>query len=111
MSNATEQQAGTTNEATGWLVAELHRIRQVLDVLPLPDETTTVAHRELGVAEIALLEADPDRERIAGSLERLTLALAGSGALDHAGQALAGPLGHLADWLGEPAQPIRRLLA
>lgn len=97
--------------APAHLLTELQRIRQVLDVLPLPDDTVTVAHRELGGTEVALLEAGPDRQRIADSLTRLALALAGSGALDHAGQALTGPLGTLADWLGEPARPIRRILS
>ncbi|WP_433795058.1 hypothetical protein [Actinoplanes sp. CA-252034] len=107
MSNATNQHIRTT----GWLVAELHRIRDVLAVLPLPDETAAKAHRDLGEAEIMLLEADPDRRRLGGTLERLTLVLAASGALDHAGQALRGPLGTLADWSGDPAGTVHQLLA
>jgi hypothetical protein len=106
MSNATNQQT----RANGWLVAELHRIRQVLDVLPLPDATAAVAHRDLGEAEILLLADEPDRRRLGGTLERLALVLAASGALDHAGQALAGPLGMLADWVGEPGRTVRQLL-
>ncbi|GIE75269.1 hypothetical protein Aph02nite_12190 [Actinoplanes philippinensis] len=107
MSNATNQQTRTT----GWLVAELHRIRDVLAVLPLPDETAAAAHRDLGEAESLLGDAEPDRRRLGGTLERLTLVLAASGALQHAGQALAGPLRTLADWVGEPARTIRQLLA
>jgi hypothetical protein len=107
MSNATNHET----RATDWLVAELQRIRQVLDVLPLPDETTTVAHRELGEAEILLGYPEPDRRRIGAALERLALVLAASGALDHAGQALSGPLGALADWVGEPGRTVRQLLA
>lgn len=111
MSDVLKPQTPTSNPATRYLTAETQRIRKVLDVLPLPDDTTTVAHRELGATEIALLEPEPDRQMIAASLERLTLSLAASGALDHAGQALSGPLGTLADWLGTTGSGIRRLLS
>lgn len=110
MPNVTNQTAPNITPATTHLVAELGRIRQVLDVLPLPDDTATKAHQELGETEVALLEPDPDRRRITGSLERLTLALAASGALDHAGRALSAPLETLADWLGDQGQTIRQLL-
>lgn len=105
-----QQQAQSIDPITGNLLAELQHIRQVLDVLPLPEETTTVAHRELSASEVALLGGAPDRQLIAGSMERLALELCRSGALDHAGQALAGPLRTFADWLGETGQPIRRLI-
>ncbi|GIF38433.1 hypothetical protein [Actinoplanes xinjiangensis] len=111
MSNVANQQTRTDTPSTGWLVAELHRIREVLDVLPLPDKTSAAAHRDLGEAEIMLLDAEPDRRRLGGTLERLALVLAASGALDHAGQALSGPLGTLADWVGEPGRTVRQLLA
>ncbi|MEU4162820.1 hypothetical protein [Actinoplanes sp. NPDC026670] len=107
MVNAANQQT----RATGWLVAELHRIRQVLDVLPLPEKTVAAAHSELGEAEILLLYPEPDPRRIGAALERLALVLAASGALDHAGQALSGPLGTLADWVGERGLTVRQLLA
>ncbi|BEL08204.1 hypothetical protein Q0Z83_063950 [Actinoplanes sichuanensis] len=107
MANATNEQT----RATGWLVAELHRIREVLDVLPLPEQTASAAHRDLGEAEVLLLEKEPDRRRLAGTLERLTLVLAAAGALDHAGQALSGPIGTLADWLGDGAGTVRQLLS
>ncbi|GAA1638866.1 hypothetical protein [Actinoplanes couchii] len=109
MLNVTNQTAPSIAPAHTHLLAELERIRQVLDVLPLPDDTAATAHREIGEAEVALLEAEPDRRRITGCLERLALALAASGALDHAGQALSTPLEALADWLGESGQSIRDL--
>jgi hypothetical protein len=111
MSHVTNQQTRPDVPATDWLVAELHRIRQVLDVLPLLDETTTAAHRELGEAESLLRDAEPDRPRLGAALERLALVLAASGALDHAGHALAAPLRTLADWVGEPGRAVRQLLA
>ncbi|GAA4950974.1 hypothetical protein GCM10025331_44200 [Actinoplanes utahensis] len=111
MANAASQQTPTIDAITGHLLAELQRIRQVLDVLPLPEETTTVAHRELSATEVDLLSAEPDRTRIAASAKCLALELCRSGALDHAGHALTGPLGTLADWLGDTGLPIRRLLS
>ncbi|WP_430782669.1 hypothetical protein [Actinoplanes sp. G11-F43] len=110
MLNVTNQTAPNIAPSTAHLVAELGRIRQVLDVLPLPDETATKSHQELAETEVALLEPDPDRRRITGSMERLTLVLAASGALDHAGRALSEPIGSIADWLGDKGQTIRQLL-
>ncbi|HWS35879.1 MAG TPA: hypothetical protein VN408_24450 [Actinoplanes sp.] len=110
MLNVTNQTAPTTTPVHPRLLAELERIRQVLDVLPLPADTAVKAHQEIGETEVALLEAEPDRRRITGCLERLALALAASGALDHAGLALSAPLEALADWLGESGQSIRDLV-
>ncbi|SDT49625.1 hypothetical protein [Actinoplanes derwentensis] len=110
MLNATNQTAPTIAPAHAHLLAELARIRRVLDVLPLPDDTAAKAHQEISETEVALLEADPDRRRITGCLERLALALAASGALDHAGQALSAPLESLAGWLGDSGQSVRDLV-
>lgn len=111
MLNVTNQTAPATSAPVPpRLPAELERIRQVLDVLPLPEGTAAKAQQEIGEVQVALLEAEPDRRRITGCLERLALALAACGALDHAGLALSTPFEAFADWLGESGQAIRDLV-
>lgn len=85
------------------LTAALERIDLPADVGSAVREQASEVQRELDRPE-------PDRERVAGRLERLTRALAGAGALATAGAGLIGPLTTLAHWLGSVGAPLLRLL-
>lgn len=85
-------------------------LKAVLTSLDLPPDVKAVAQQEAEQVERELGQSEPDREHVAGRLERLTRVLAGAGALASAGTALIGPLTTLAHWLGGIGAPLLRLL-
>ena len=76
------------------------KLRAALHEAALPRETAVTAARELEQIELELRKPQPDRQRIARPLERLTATLKTAGALASAGAALIGPIGVLAGFLG-----------
>jgi hypothetical protein len=85
-------------------------LRVALERLDLPQDVSATARQEAEQVERELAQPEPDRERVAGRLERLTRVLAGAGALAGAGTGLIGPLTTLAQWLGSVGAPLLRLL-
>ena len=68
--------------------------------------TTAEASHQLDEVEAELRSRQPDPERVAGQLEKLTRLLVAAGPL----AAAAGPLQTLANWLGTFGSAVLRLL-
>jgi hypothetical protein len=96
-----------TPEAARQAVIDL---RAGLRTTPLEKETAAVAEAEVTQIESELQGPQPDRSRVATSLERLTRLLLATGSLASAGAALVHPLQTLAGWLGTLGAPILHLL-
>lgn len=85
-------------------------LRSALAAVPLDDHTASQARARVDEIDAEVKAAQPDRSKVAGSLERLTRTLVAAGSLTTAGGALLGPLQSLASWLGSLGEPILRLL-
>ncbi|MEV0286980.1 MULTISPECIES: hypothetical protein [unclassified Kribbella] len=86
-------------------------LRAGVQATPLDPATSAAAQTELHEVETGLSRPEPDRQRIAGRLERLTRILIAAGSLTSAASALFTPLRTLAQWLGAAGAPILGLLA
>lgn len=96
-----------THEAARQAVLDL---RDGLATSPLDEVTAASARARVEEIDADIQAPQPDRSRIARSLERLTRLLVGAGSLVTAGGALLGPLQTLAGWLGTLGKPILALL-
>jgi hypothetical protein len=85
-------------------------LRDGLRATPLEPATRADADTEVAQIERELREPQPDRSRVATSLERLTKLLLTAGSLATAGVSLVQPLQTLASWLGTLGAPILHLL-
>ena len=79
---------------------EVERLREALAGSGLDAPTRRAATRSLDEVEEELERDSPDRQKVAGGLERLTETFTRAGSLAKAGVELAGPLRQLAIWLG-----------
>jgi hypothetical protein len=102
-----QQGVVVTPEAARQAVVDL---RAGLRITPLEKQTAAAAEAEVTQIESELRGSQPDRRRVAGSLERLTRLLLSAGSLASAGAALVQPLQTLAGWLGTLGAPILHLL-
>lgn len=92
------QQAMSVHGPAGQAVEQL---RAVLAELRLDPRTAAAVRGEVEEIDAAVRVApQPDRQRVAASMERLTRTLSAAGALSTAGAALLTPLRELAGWLG-----------
>ncbi|MBA3528170.1 MAG: hypothetical protein H0T91_02435 [Propionibacteriaceae bacterium] len=85
-------------------------LRSALGAVPLDEHTASQARARVDEIDAEVKASQPDRSKVAGSLERLTRMLVAAGSLTTAGGALLGPLQSLASWLGSLGEPILRLL-
>jgi len=85
-------------------------LREALLTVSLPPQAEAEARTRVKQIDAEIKEPEPDRNRVAESLRRLTRLLSSVGAFAAAGTALIGPLQTLAAWLGELGQPIMQLL-
>lgn len=85
-------------------------LRTVLAAAPLDEATAAEAQEQVEAIDAEVQRPQPDRPRVARSLESLTRVLAAAGSLATAGTALIGPLYTLAGWLGVLGEPVVRLL-
>jgi hypothetical protein len=76
------------------------RLRAALDGLKLPPDQRVSAARTIDELEAELRRTQPDREKVAGGLQRLTSLLKAAGSIAASGAALLGPIGTIAGWLG-----------
>jgi hypothetical protein len=81
-----------------------------LSATALDGKTAAEARTQVETIDAELEAPQPDRSRVARSVERLTRLLAAARSLATAGAALMGPLRLLAGWLGTLGEPILRLL-
>jgi hypothetical protein len=88
----------------------LANLRAGLQATRLDPAMSVAADTELRDIEAGFRQPEPDRTRIAPTLERLTRILLAAGSLVSAGSALVGPLGVLVHWLGALGAPILGLL-
>ena len=81
-------------------------------VASTPLDQTRATHARAWVQEVdtEMRSRQPDRSRIARSLQRLTELLVKAGRLATAGAALLGPLRTLGCWLGALGEPLLRML-
>ncbi|MGV1009720.1 MAG: hypothetical protein ACOYBY_14075 [Dermatophilaceae bacterium] len=87
-------------------------LRAALAQVKLDPQTRPVAQMQVDEIESELHKRpEPDRARVAGTLERLARLLTAAGAVTTAGGALLGPLQALAGWVGTLGAPILALLA
>jgi hypothetical protein len=87
-------------------------LRAALAQVALDPDTSAVAREHVDEIESELRhEPEPDRAKVAETLERLTRVLTAAGAVTTAGAALVGPLQALAGWLGNLGGPVLALLA
>jgi hypothetical protein len=92
------------------VAAALAALRAALDGAGLPDDVRWSASQQVDEVERAASAAEPDRQRAATALEKLTRILVAVGPLATAATAFAGPLGVLVGWLGPLGQGVARLL-
>lgn len=86
-------------------------LRAALARVTLDPKTAAVAKEHVDEIESELrARPEPDRARVAQTLERLTRVLTAAGAVATAGATLAGPLQALAGWLGDLGAPVLALL-
>lgn len=88
----------------------VRRLRAALDGLELPSDERSAAARTVDELEAELRTAAPDREKVAGGLDRLTSLLKSAGTLAAGGAALLGPIGAIAGWLGPLGTAIANAL-
>ncbi|MFD0276991.1 hypothetical protein ACFVHB_24220 [Kitasatospora sp. NPDC127111] len=79
------------------LVGEL---RSAVDQAQLPPAVAPEVKAELDSLDAEVARPEPDREVVAGRLNRITHLLKSAGALVAAGTGLLGPLSALAGWVG-----------
>jgi hypothetical protein len=91
--------SGSSADVLDLLVA-LKQLRASVDGLDAPANLRDAAAHAVGEVEQELRAPTPDRQNVAGSLERLTELLKKGGALASAGAALVDPIGKIAQWLG-----------
>jgi hypothetical protein len=108
------QTAGQINNVEGTMytgaqygqvaVAEVHRaVRELAEALPrvpLPEREQVEAQASVRGIDEELRRPEPDKDRVAEHVGRLTRILRSAGALAGAATGLAVPLGTLASWLG-----------
>lgn len=85
-------------------------LRAALEAAHLPPAERAELRHEAAQVERELTTPDPDRERVAGRLERMTRTLGRLGALAGAGASLIGPLTVLGHWLGPAGATLLGLL-
>ncbi len=85
-------------------------LRAALGRAGLSARDEQAARHELEEVERELRQHDPDRQKIARRLERLTETLKVAGGLAAAGAALVGPIGVIAGFLGPAGQAVVKLL-
>ena len=90
--------------------SEARRLREQVRRMNLAPDVEADAARELRSVEEQLGAASADTRTVAQSLERLTKILQDAGALAAAGNALLGPIGSLAHWLGAAGRPLLGLV-
>ncbi|GAA1976874.1 hypothetical protein [Microbacterium pumilum] len=88
----------------------LAALRAALGEVALPSGTAEAVSSDLDQAAAAIQQAEPDKERAAGPLERVTQTLKSTGALAAAGAALIAPLQVLGQWLGPLGAGLLKLL-
>ncbi|MBK3638735.1 hypothetical protein JHN52_39030 [Streptomyces sp. MBT97] len=81
-------------------------LRTSIERTALPPAIEPEVRAELDSLDEEIARPEPDRQAVAGRLDRITRLLTSAGALATAGTHLTGPLGALAGWLGTPGQPI-----
>jgi hypothetical protein len=85
-------------------------LRTALAAARLDEHTAVAAQAHTSQIEHAMQAAEPDRQRVAAALGRLTAILRSAGSLVTAGAPLLGPIHTLASWLGAAGDPILRML-
>jgi hypothetical protein len=90
--------------------AAVEALRVALHHVDLPPGVSDQVRRDVAAVERDLDSRTPDREQVAGRLERLTKALGRCGALAGAGVSLVGPLTTLGRWLGPAGAAVLGLL-
>lgn len=121
--NIGSQQGGTINNVAGdqtigqlnasFQVGTLQAVadlRGALAETTLPDPARQAVDQVLDDVEDELHQRTPDKHRVAGRLEEAARVLGGCGALVAAADRLAGPLQHLAGWLGPAGHALAALL-
>ena len=91
-------------------LAAVAQIRAALNGVELPPEADQAARQELDAVEQELRKPEPDRDQVAGGLERATETLKTAGALAAAGAALVGPIGAVAGFLGPVGAAVLKLI-
>jgi hypothetical protein len=100
-----------TYAPTGLDVATtLAELRAALEGAGLTDDVRRSAADQVDELERATSAEEPDRQRAATALEKLTRILVAAGPLATAATAFAAPLGALVGWLGPLGQGVARLL-
>ena len=85
-------------------------LRDGLAHTPLDQTQAAQAHARVQEVTTELQSPQPDRSRIARTLQRLTELLLKAGHLATTGAALVGPLRTLGSWLGALGTPLLHLL-
>ncbi len=88
----------------------LSELRQALSSIPLDRPRAAEARAQVDELDRAVRAPQPDKQRAASALKRLTDLLIGAGSLATAGAALIGPLQTLAVWLGTHGAAILSML-
>lgn len=88
----------------------VQELRHGLTATALEQASATEAGALVDELEADLAAPEPDRSRVAGTLERLTRLLTATGSLVTAGAVLVGPLQAIATWLGTLGEPVLGLL-
>ena len=88
----------------------VRELRDGLATAALNETTAAEANAQVAEIEAVVHAPQPDRSRVARSLERLTRLLVAAGSLSTASAALIGPLQTLAAWLGTLGEPILHML-
>ena len=88
----------------------VRELRDGLATAALNETTAAEANAQDAEIEAVVHAPQPDRSRVARSLERLTRLLVAAGSLSTASAALIGPLQTLAAWLGTLGEPILHML-
>jgi hypothetical protein len=97
-------------EWTPQVEEHLEELRRVLSGMQLPEEARQGAEQALDEASTELQQPEPDKERVAGRIERFTEILKGVGELAVAGLAIVNPIQSIAGILGSAGAAIIRLI-
>lgn len=88
----------------------VRQLREAIAVAPLDEARRRGLVSDLNTLEEQVGAPEPDRERAAGALERVTSFLATAGRLGSAATVLVPAIQTLAGWLGDVAAPVLRLV-
>lgn len=122
--NIGSQQAGAIYQAAGdqtiqraggtLTVGAFHAVgdlRTALEATAMPDAVKRDVGQDLEAVEAELVASPPDKDRIAGRVERMIGVLDRAGVLASAGESLVSPLRSIASFAGAAGVAALRLLA